>query len=142
MNGGHVGHSEAYITESPVQLPEDSDDLTWWSKGGELKGQSHSRIKFLREIIEAAPAGFRPDPPQRSVLPAKLLKDGEYFLYYFGHTQPSYMVIGLPKGKSFRAEVIDVWNMTITALPGLYQGRSLIELPGRPMTALRITSIN
>jgi hypothetical protein len=142
MNGGHVGHSEAYLTETPVKLPEDSDDITWWSKGGELNGQSHSRIKFLREIIESAPVGFRSDPPQRSILPAKLVKEGEYYLFYFGNTQPSYQVIGLPKGKSYRAEVIDVWNMTITPLPEIFQGRSLIELPGKPMTALRIKSIN
>jgi len=142
MNGGHVGHSEAYITESPARFPEDSDDITWWSKGGELNGQSHTRIKFLRGIIESAPAGFKPDPPQRSIFPAKLMKDNEYYLFYFGNTQPSYHVIGLPDGKSYRAEVIDVWDMTITPLPNIFKGRSLIELPGKPMIALRIKSID
>ena len=86
--------------------------------------------------------GFKPDPSQRSILPAKLLKDNEYYLFYFGNTQPSYQIVGLPKGKSYRAEVIDVWNMTITPLPGVFEGRSLIELPGRPMIALRVKAID
>jgi hypothetical protein len=142
MYGGHVGHSEAYLTETPVQFPDDSDDITWWSKGGNLKGQSHDKIKFLCEIIESAPVGFKPDPPQRSILPAKLFKDDEYFLYYFGNAQPSYTIIALPEGKSYRAEVIDVWNMTITHSPGIFEGKSLIELPGKPMIALRLKSID
>jgi uncharacterized protein (DUF3820 family) len=27
-------------------------------------------------------------------------------------------------------------------LPGIYQGRSLIELPGKPMSALRVIAID
>lgn len=142
MYGGHVGHSEAYVTEAPVRFPDDSDDITWWSKGGALKGQSHSRIKFLRGIIESAPVDFKPDPPQRSILPAKLTKDDEFFLLYFGNTQPGYTIMSLPQGKSYRAEVIDVWNMTITPLPRIFKGRSLIELPGKPMVALQLKSID
>jgi len=142
MYGGHVGHSEAYLTESPVKLPEKSDDITWWSKGGDLKGQSYLRIKFLRDIIESAPAGFRPDPPQRSVLPAKLIKDDEYLLFYFGNTQPSYTIVNLPAGKSYKAEVIDAWEMTITCSPQVFKGKSMIELPGKPMIALKLESID
>ncbi len=141
MYGGYVGHSEAYITETPVRFRHDSDDITWWSKGGEMKGESHTRIKFLRGIIEAAPVGFRPDPPPK-ILSAKLVKDDDYFLLYFGKTQPGYAIMSLPQGKSFRAEVIDVWNMTITPLPGVFEGRSFIELPGKPMIALRVKAID
>jgi hypothetical protein len=44
--GGYVGHGETYVN--------DREEL-WWSKGGELVGQSPARIAFLRKIFEAAP---------------------------------------------------------------------------------------
>lgn len=39
-------------------------------------------------------------------------------------------------------EVIDTWNMTINPLEEEYSGLSLIELPAKPNTALRIVSKN
>jgi hypothetical protein len=45
--GGYVGHGETYVN------PE---EVLWWSKGGQLTGESTSRIAFLREIFEQAPA--------------------------------------------------------------------------------------
>ncbi len=47
VQGGYVGHSETYVNE---------DDVLWWSKGGQLKGESVPRIAFLRQIFEHAPA--------------------------------------------------------------------------------------
>ncbi len=44
--GGYVGHGETYLN--------DREEL-WWSKGGELVGQSVARIAFLRRIFEQAP---------------------------------------------------------------------------------------
>jgi hypothetical protein len=35
-------------------------------------------------------------------------------------------------------EVIDTWNMTVTAGPGALSGRVTIELPRRPYIAVRI----
>lgn len=46
VQGGYVGHGETYVNER---------EELWWSKGGELTGQSPARIAFLRKIIEAAP---------------------------------------------------------------------------------------
>ena len=60
-NGGYVGHGETYVTESPIRMPNESTDVVWWSKGGDLKGKSGT-IKFLHEIIEAAPAEMTPIP--------------------------------------------------------------------------------
>jgi hypothetical protein len=59
-NGGFVGHGDTYVTEQPLQLPEKSSDVLWWSKGGVLKGQSQERIKFLRGIVESAPGYLKP----------------------------------------------------------------------------------
>jgi hypothetical protein len=44
--GGYVGHGETYAN------PEEE---LWWSKGGRLRGESPSRIAFLREIFEQVP---------------------------------------------------------------------------------------
>ena len=44
MRGGYAGHGETYAH------PE---DLLWWAKGGELRGESWPRIGFLRDLIEA-----------------------------------------------------------------------------------------
>lgn len=43
VQGAYVTHGEVFLSE---------DDILWWSKGGNLKGQSSSRIAFLRSIIE------------------------------------------------------------------------------------------
>jgi hypothetical protein len=45
--GGYVGHGETY---------ENPEEQLWWSKGGRLRGQSPSRIAFLRQVFEQAPA--------------------------------------------------------------------------------------
>ena len=44
--GGYVGHGETYVNDEGV---------LWWSKGGQLRGESVPRIAFLREIFAAAP---------------------------------------------------------------------------------------
>lgn len=56
-DGGYVGHGETYWNE---------EEVLWWSKGGELRGESVARIAFLRQIIEAVPGPglvpLRPTP--------------------------------------------------------------------------------
>ncbi|MFN8446550.1 MAG: DUF5060 domain-containing protein [Caldilineaceae bacterium] len=44
--GGYVGHGETYVND---------EEVLWWSKGGQLHGESVPRIAFLRQILEAAP---------------------------------------------------------------------------------------
>jgi hypothetical protein len=53
--------------------------------------------------------------------------------------QPRSMVIELPKNATFKVEVIDTWDMTVTPLQKKFSGRSLIELPQKPYIAIRIT---
>ena len=43
MRGGYAGHGETFMH------PE---DLLWWAKGGELRGESWKRIGFLRDLLE------------------------------------------------------------------------------------------
>jgi hypothetical protein len=124
--GGSVGHGETFLH------PE---DVVWWSKGGQLYGESSERIAFLRHILEEAPAlaetieSFR-DAPTLGV-------EGEYYLQYFGIHCPAYRELPLPEDRRFRIDIIDTWNMKVTKLEGSYTGLTRIEMPGTPYIALR-----
>jgi hypothetical protein len=137
-NGGYVGHGETYVTENPIQFPEKSSDILWWSKGGVLRGESAERIKFLRNIIETAPAQMKPIPLFTWMPFSCIGVPHEYYLGYLNDAQPRSIVIELPKDAFYRVEVIDTWNMTINPLQNKFTGRSLIELPAKPYMAIRI----
>lgn len=131
LRGGYVGHGETYIHPK---------DILWWSKGGELHGKSPQRIAFLKEIIESVPreyhepVTFEPSWENNSCVG----KEGEYYLVYLGTFRPSIKYLQLMKGRKYKIEVIDTWNMTITPLEGAYESDSKIDLPGKQYIALRI----
>lgn len=138
-NGGFVGHGETYVHENPVKWPSESDAVLWWSKGGVMLGESHQRIKFLKDITETAPGYLRPNPLFPSWMPFSAVSVGtDYYLAYFNMDQPASTIIDLPADKKYTVEIIDAWNMTITRVEGTFSGKSLIALPQKPMTALRI----
>ncbi len=138
-NGGYAGHGETYVTENPVKFPDKSNAVLWWSKGGILRGKSPERIKFLRKILEAAPLHLKPIPIFTWMPFSCMGIEDKYYLCYLNDAQPRSVVIELPKDSFFKVEVIDTWNMTITPLQKKFTGRSLIQLPQKPYTALRIT---
>ncbi len=140
-NGGYVGHGETYVTENPIRFPNESSDILWWSKGGILRGESPERIKFLRHVIEAAPAELHPIPLFTWMPFSCIGIDHEYYLGYLNDAQPRSVVIDLPKDAFYQVEIIDTWNMTITPVEKKFSGRSLIELPAKPYMALRIIKI-
>jgi hypothetical protein len=142
-SGGFVGHGETYVTENPVKWGFESQDVLWWSKGGVLRGQSAERIKFLKEIIESAPGYLRPIVNFEFWMPysAVAFKD-EYFLNYYNMDQPRSQIVNLPENSKYKVEIINAWDMTIKSVSGEYSGKSLIQLPGKPFTALRITKID
>jgi len=141
-NGGFVGHGETYVTENPIKLPEVSSDVLWWSKGGNLKGESPERIKFLRKIIESAPPYLKPIPLFTWMPFSCIGIDHEFYLGYLNDAQPRSVVIDLPKDASYQVEIIDTWDMTIKPVNKNFTGRSLIELPAKPYIALRIVKQN
>ena len=55
--GGYCTHGETFIDPS---LPDVSDSVVWWARGGKLIGESPARIAFLRELIESLPAPLDP----------------------------------------------------------------------------------
>jgi hypothetical protein len=124
--GSYVGHGETYL---------DPNDVLWWSKGGVLHGESPKRIAFLSEIIRQFPAeGIDPLPNQKY---AAAGREGEFYLFFFDLHQPAEMEFELPSATSFRADIIDPWQMTITACPGVYSGKFTLKLPGKPWQAVR-----
>jgi hypothetical protein len=122
--GGYVGHGETYLH------PE---EILWWSKGGELHGESPARIAFLRQLLdESPPQGLEP------LVRYGTSKGADYHLFYFGVHQPSEFTLKLPSDRQFRVEVIDTWKMTFTALPELVTGEAQVKLPGKPYMGLRV----
>jgi hypothetical protein len=144
--GTYVGHGETY------QHPQ---DVLWWSKGGELRGQSPPRLAFLRRVLEdSPPSGINPIDKWWDVKAAG--KAGEYYLIYFGREKPIEWQFELPKqelaeGMQFRVDVLDTWNMTVerderpfkiiadTRYRYHAEGLPTVKLPGRPYMAVLVT---
>jgi len=141
-NGGYVGHGDTYVTEQLLQWPDKSSDVLWWSKGGVMKGKSQDRIKFLRQIIESSPGSLNPVNIFEWLMgySAGSYKD-EFYLVYYNLDQPRSQIVKLPENSTYRIEIIDAWNMTITPVTGEFRGKTLVQLPQKPFMALRITKI-
>jgi len=130
VSGAYVGHGETYL---------DPNDILWWSKGGTLHGQSPARIAFLRKILEDAPAeGLN----NLSTYYLGAGQQGRYYLFYFDVNQPAEYEFDLEQGVLYRADLIDPWQMTITPIPGTFQGKFTLKLPGAPYQAVRFRRID
>jgi hypothetical protein len=132
--GAYVGHGETYLN------PEEN---LWWSKGGELQGESPERIAFLRKIIE--------DIPERGFAYFKRKKRDsflsgqagcgaypEFGLFYFGVHQPAFQWIDLPEEGAWQIDIIDTWEMTINSVGTDFNGRFRLDLPSKEGIAIRI----
>ncbi|MHB9032325.1 MAG: DUF5605 domain-containing protein [Anaerolineae bacterium] len=141
--GGYVGHGETYLNPQ---------ERLWWSKGGELQGESTTRIAFLREVIDAVPGSglscLQPRSEAAHVFSYGVYKgmaaghSGEdYYLLYMARHQPRQRLFHLPEDKHYRIDLLDTWNMTVTCLQEAASGRVQVELPGRKYLALRLVRI-
>ncbi|MEU6224484.1 DUF5605 domain-containing protein [Streptomyces sp. NPDC047042] len=133
VRGGYVTHGECRLAD---------DDVLWWAKGGALKGESTARLGFLRGILEELPA----DLPGIQPLPSPFDfpfggVEGRRLLAYFGTGQPRRRTFLLRPGVRYRADVLDTWNMTVSELPGTYEGEFTLPLPGRPYIAVRLRAV-
>lgn len=137
--GGYVGHGETYWNE---------EEILWWSKGGELHGDSPARIAFLRQIVEDAPAPgispFESSSEMRSVIQQGAYKGmaaghngTDYYLVYLARHQSRFREFNLPDG-SFHIDIIDTWNMTIDRVADDVSGEVQVELPRKKYLALRV----
>ncbi|MDE6132853.1 MAG: DUF5605 domain-containing protein [Oscillospiraceae bacterium] len=132
--GGYGGHSETYI---------DENDVIWWSHGSVLKGESPSRIAFLKKVLEDAPAGgLRPGETAWDEVMAvpeneHIAKETGYHLFYYSFMRPSFRDFHFDDDNIYCADVIDTWNMTVKNA-GQFKGWFRVELPGREFMAVRI----
>ncbi len=149
--GGYAGHGETY------SHPE---DLIWWAKGGELRGEAWKRIGFLRDLLEQDVVnGLEPMSPYGEWPWTRVsgARDGDVSYIYLGEHQPVVWSTGLPKdGTDYDVDIIDTWEMTVTPakkveapIPhptrhgaivrgGKADAAFGVELPGKPYQALRI----
>jgi hypothetical protein len=152
VSGAYMTHGETFTH------PE---DIIWWSKGGVLKGQCPERIQFLKEILEQSGIDGL-EPLDHWWILNGAGKNGQYYLYYFGEECPTEWKFELPAfkipqeiayGTQFKVEIIDAWNMTIQTIEQYYEvtdkdryhyscnHHPVVELPGKPYTAIRITRV-
>ncbi|MBR4359906.1 MAG: DUF5060 domain-containing protein [Clostridia bacterium] len=59
-SGASCTHGETFLS---------NDEILWWARGGQLKGESPKRIAFLREIMESLPGPLTPWLTEWSRLP-------------------------------------------------------------------------
>ena len=150
VGGTYVGHSETFH-------PTRNADFSWLGQGGRMVGTSPPRLAFLRKIMEEGPV---PGIDSIDVWWDHHLggKPFEYYLRYFGKERPTEWPVVLPARKneprnSFRADIIDTWNMTVTPVDGVFRmatrddytvqdpARPTIALPGKPYIAVRLTKV-
>ncbi len=130
--GGFVGHGETY--------PHDNEIL-WWSKGGELLGESPPRIAFLRSIFEEAqPNGYARLPGGGAT--EQSVPAADRYLWYNGGRQPAWREFRLPEDHTYRGEILDAWEMTVTPIVGTHSGEVTVELPPKPYIAVRFTQVS
>lgn len=164
--GGYCTHGETFLD------PE--HDILWWAKGGRLKGESASRIAFLREIVEALPGPIEPMPFGLMEVYQKAMaaKQGQTldglnpsyaafirsfaclgkeeaaaylatefsfmgrcgdgaFLIYYDLRCCAKDTLELPENRSYRVELLDVWNMTRKVIAEQACGKTEIHLPAK-----------
>ena len=177
-SGGYCTHGETFLSD---------DEILWWARGGKLKGESPSRIAFLRKIMESLPgpltpkeggflalvqlegealeAAVRQMPEEARGIFRAFAKSvhrmdtqdrtahliGEHvweahcgeeaYLTYFDLQCYGEQTLRLPTDKAYRAELIDVWNMTRETVAENISGETTLKLPGRENLALLVTRI-
>ena len=130
VRGIYCGHGETYINEN---------DELWWSKGGELVGESPARIGFFRELLSQMPNSFGPLTMDNNNRTRPICGvEGEVYYYYANSSQPVITHFTVPSDQKYFVDIIDTWNMRINTLDDLYTGAFDIPLPGNEYNAVRL----
>lgn len=136
VRGGYAGHGETYVHPQGI---------LWWSHGGTLHGESHKRIRFLyEEVLKKIPGpglkrvNFTWDDSTATI---DCLQPSGFYLIYLGFFRPTSRRLNFDPNHTYRVEVIDTWEMTITDA-GIYHGRDAVALPGKEYMALRVTLLS
>lgn len=126
--GGYAAHGETFAhPESEI----------WWATGGELRGESPDRLRFLRVVLDDAPDGGWEPLGLGDAYPT-VGSDGAFILTYFGVSRPTKHLLLLdPADAPWDVDVIDTWRMRIERVATGVSGRILIDLPGERYLAVR-----
>jgi len=137
LSGGYGTHGDTFRNSA-----DDSTEVRWWAKGGNLMGESPERISFFRSVMEQAPVQemtpeiiTNSDPENLNTNIYILSEEGEYYLAYTADNDQT-IEIRLAGVINYRMDIIDTWNMKIieqtSAEPGIFKYTTII-----PYTALR-----
>lgn len=142
LSGGYPTHGDTYQNNA-----DDSTEVRWWAKGGELVGESTERIRFFNSFMEQAPvkemnpeliSGNNPENLEDNIY--IFSKPGAYYMAYTASKDKN-IEIELPGESNYRMEVVDTWNMKTveenTIEPGLLKYETTL-----PYTAIRIYRSN
>ncbi|MBS0000202.1 MAG: DUF5060 domain-containing protein [Cyclobacteriaceae bacterium] len=138
LSGGYGTHGDTFQNNA-----DDSTEVRWWAKGGNLVGESPERIRFFRSVMEKAPViEMTPemigngDPKNLNTNKYILSKPGEYYLAYVAGADQT-IEINLAGDVGYKMEAIDTWNMQIVGKasvePGLFRYQT-----GSPYTLVRL----
>lgn len=138
IRGGYCGHSETFL--SP-------DEIIWWSHGGTIKGESARRFRFLKQVMEDAPAcglklgRLRDDIhfqwDDYAAIPEDDERFGEYFFFYFSIWRPSFRDFWIDDETEYDVDIIDTWDMTVIPA-GRHKGKFQVELPRKQYIGVRL----
>lgn len=137
LSGGYGTHGDTYQNSA-----DDSTEVRWWAKGGNLVGESPVRINFFRSVMEQAPVHeMTPeiidngDPENLNTNIYILSKHGEYYLAYTAEADQT-IEIKLAGDTSYQMDLIDTWNMKIVEQTSVEPGKFIYKTIS-PYTALR-----
>jgi len=129
IEGGYATHGESYRPYS-----------FFW-KGGTPQRDSFARVSWLSgEVLnnddKPLPGGLE------NIDNESAHHDQDYYLYYYGSTPTSEKTYVMPEGMKYKVDVLDTWNMTVTAVDGTYSGTFTISWPEAKYIAVRIYNID
>ncbi|HXE08434.1 MAG TPA: DUF5060 domain-containing protein [Acidobacteriaceae bacterium] len=128
VNGVYATHGEVFGTTDDDPQPQPT-----WSDAGKLRGESPSRILFLRQLVEKiTKVGLNQYDG------AYYLSSGtpnELYLYYLDYHRPARYTFPLSGAANFSATLIDPFAMTTTPVAGSLTGSSHVKLTSRPYQA-------
>ena len=114
LSGGYPTHGDTYVNNA-----DDSTEVRWWGKGGQLVGESPERIAWFKSHMDRAPViEMTPqivshgDPRKLGTNVYSMVKAGEYYMAYVADSGQS-VELDLAGSSVYKLEVLDTWNMKV-----------------------------
>jgi hypothetical protein len=152
LGGIYVTHGECF---------QNNDEPIFWAQGGKLSGESWKRVKFLAGLLNELP-----NPLEMSDISRDLVTSTAgtgYYIVNMGDEPSDKWTFNLPvknasygrpaEGKRYKVDVIDVWEMTVTECPTIFEATAetdyrvfdknhgVVRLPSAPNILLRIREV-